>query len=70
MNQIGSPEFRQYCVEQMKEPYEDRENFFQRYLDGEDFNEQKLMNMGYDHWEARNINYFLESGDTTMFTLK
>jgi hypothetical protein len=48
----------------------DKESFFKRYLDGEDFNREKLENIGYDFWQARNINHFINSGDLTSLSWK
>lgn len=62
MNVVGSYEFRRESIEKIKQyRYKDKDNFFQRYLDGEDFNEEKLMAIGYDYFCARNIDAYINN---------
>jgi hypothetical protein len=57
---VGSQQFRQYCVEQIKRyDYENLGNFFERYLAGEDFDESKLEKLGYDYWGSYNLSEYI-----------
>ena len=50
--EVGSPDFRHKCIEQMKEyDYQDMDNFYKRYLEGENFNYDMLIKLGYCHFE-------------------
>jgi len=62
MDIVGSKEFRQKCVEELRKyNYQDKDDFFQRYLNGEDFSSGSLLKMGYDHFSARNINAYINN---------
>ena len=44
MDIVGSKEFRQKCVEELRKyNYQDKDDFFQRYLNGEDFSSGSLL---------------------------
>jgi hypothetical protein len=43
--------------------YSDDINFFNRYIAGEDFDKQKLIESGYTIWAAQNIAAYLQNPD-------
>lgn len=66
--EVGSPDFRHKCIEQMKEyDYQDMDNFYKRYLEGENFNYDMLIKLGYCHFEARNINAYINNPHTKYY---
>jgi hypothetical protein len=57
---VGSPEFRKQCVEDVKRiGYPNLGNMFEKYLTGSNFDSKELRLMGYDYWSARNIAAYL-----------
>lgn len=66
---VGSAAFRQTCIEDIKEwnTYKNLDNFFERYLGGEDFDSDKLEEMGYNHWSARNLAAFINTKHVGMY---
>lgn len=67
--EVGGDAFRRSCVEDIKEwGYVDHENFFERYLGGEDFKYDKLVAMGYDHFSARNLDGYINNRHVGMYT--
>ena len=68
MDPVGSPVFRQNCVDDLKRTnYKNRERFFERYLAGENFDSSKLNQMGYDHWSSRNIDAYINHQHDTYY---
>ena len=62
MNSVGSPEFRQECVNKMKQAgYSNLDRFYDRYLDGEDFDYAKLKTLGFCRFSSRNINAYINN---------
>jgi imidazoleglycerol phosphate synthase glutamine amidotransferase subunit HisH len=59
---VGTQAFRDKCIETIaNEGYFDRENFFQRFRDGENFDSAKLRNMGYNQFAARNLSAYINN---------
>lgn len=57
---VGTPEFRRLCVYVMiQKGILNINNFFERYLNGEDFSDGMLIHIGYNHSIARNINIYI-----------
>ena len=63
--QVGTPKFRQYCIDNIKEcdfkGYKNRSHFFERYLAGENFDQKSLLAIGYTHFIARNLDAYINN---------
>ena len=49
--------------------YHDRDDFFIRYVNGENFDRQKLKEMGYDFYASRNISAYIGNPGNPNFQL-
>lgn len=65
---VGSPQFRSDCIAAIKATgYTNLGSFFERYLNGEDFNEASLSSMGYGHPDARNLSEYINHAHDTYY---
>jgi len=68
-HEVGSVAFRQKCVDEIKDSkwYINRGKFFEMYLAGTDFDYAKLKQLGYNHFEARNLNAYINNPHRGMY---
>lgn len=54
------PNGRHICIQAIQRyRYDNLSHFFQRYLQGENFDYEKLRDMGYNEWDARNLDAYI-----------